>query len=294
MPDEPAVRTVCPSLESISVRGKYKVHSNFQAFLESVKPTLEKITWRILEQIGNSVDFEVDYRKAAELRGLEFKSKDGLDQRLEYLEHLRAGIPFCLHITAIEHLQDGVIIEVECLPVMYYLIAQKKSTQFTEHQVEEARIECRRLIKDVMSIVKAEEIEAVSVYPIIHRREIKDRLLKLGLSEIVDSLDRAERHMVQNNFEESLKCSRTAFEKMIAYQMKKRGLSKTDTTGHDLDRMTSKGFFGEDIAGVFKSYYHFLSNVGVHEKGGKPGFYEAQMGYGIALIVLDYMADKFA
>ena len=289
MPDEPAVRTVRPSLESISVRGKYKVYSDFQAFLELVKPTLEQIGWRI-RRFGNSVDCEFDYTK----RHPKLKSKGGFDRRMEFLEWARTGIPFGFHITAIEYLQDGVIIEVECLPIMYFLIAQRAKTQFTEYEVEEARIECRRFIKDVMSIVKAEEIEPVSVYPIIPRREIKDRLLKLGLSEIVDSLDRAERHIIQNNFEESLKCSRTAFEKMVAYQMKKRGLPQTDTTGHDLDRMASKGFFGEDISEVFKSYYHFLSNVGVHEKAGKPSIYEAQMGYGITLIALDYMSDKFA
>jgi len=292
MSDESTARKVCPSLESIYVQGKYIVHCGFQLFLESIQPALIQANFRVLQQIGNSVDCELDYSKSGLIK--EFRSKDTLGQRMEYLERARAGIPFCLHITAIEHLQDGVIIEIACQPAMYYMITQKKLIQFGEHQVEEARIECRRFIKDVMSIVKAEEIEPVSVYPIIPRREIKDRLLKLGLSEIVDSLDRAERHMVQSNFEESLKCSRTALEKMVAYQMKKRGLPETDTTGHDLDRMASKGFFGEDIAGVFKSYYHFLSNVGVHEKGVKPGFYEAQMGYGIALIVLDYMADKFA
>mgnify|MGYP001075979541 CR=1 FL=1 len=294
MSDESTLRKVSPSLESICLRGKYKVYCGFQLFLESIQPALIQANFCVLEKMGNSVDYEKDYKKAVELGAVKLKSKDSFGRRMEYLERARAGIPFCLHITAIEHLQDGVIIEIACQPAMYYMITQKKLIQFGEHQVEEARIECRRFIKDIMSTVKAEEIEPVSVYPVIPRREIKDRLLKLGLSEIVDSLDRAERHIIQNNFEESLKCSRTAFEKMVAYQMKKRGLPQTDTTGHDLDRMASKGFFGEDISEVFKSYYHFLSNVGVHEKAGKPSIYEAQMGYGITLIALDYMSDKFA
>lgn len=162
-----------------------------------------------------------------------------------------------------------------------------------ENQVQEALIECRIFVKQVMSIFNGKEVEPVSVYPIIQRTEIKSRLLNLGLKEVVSPLDKAERHIVQNNFIDSLKSSRTAFEKMIDWQMKKRGLEKTNNYKNDLERLKSKGFLDLEITGLLQTYYKCLSIIAVHEKGEvEPGFYEAQMGYGMTLIMLQYFIDK--
>jgi hypothetical protein len=176
---------------------------------------------------------------------------------------------------------------------MYYLITQAHKSNFTENNVKEAQMECRRFTKQIMSIVKAKEIQPVSVYPIIPKLEVKGRLFNLGLHRIVQPLDRAERHIVQSNFDSSLTSSRTAFEKMIDFQMKKRGLNQTNNYKNDIDRLRSKGFLDIETARLLQSYYRCISNIGVHEKGESPaGIFEAQMGYGITLIIFDYLINK--
>jgi len=144
-----------------------------------------------------------------------------------------------------------------------------------------------------LSLFKGKEIEPVSVYPIIQRTEIKSRLQNLGLKRIVNLLDKAEKQITQNNFTDSLKSSRTAFEKMIDFQMKKRGLEQTNNYKNDLERLRSKGYLDKETTKLLQTYYRCLSNIGVHEKVATPaGIFEAQMGYGITLIMLDYFANK--
>ena len=210
----------------------------------------------------------------------------------EVLKTTRLGMPIDFSATLIECYSDRLIIEVQCLPVMYHKIGKGYGTTFTENQVQEALSECALFTKQVMSGLKGKEIQPVSVYPIIPRTEIKSRLLNLGLKEIVDKLDKAEEHIVQNDFSESLTSSRTAFEKMIDWQMKKRGLDKTNNYKNDLECLRSRGHLDSDTTQLLQSYYHCLSNIGVHEKGVPAGIYEAQMGYGITLIMLDYFANK--
>ena len=221
--------------------------------------------------------------------------KRKLKQRewFKQIEEVRAGSPVYISIITVEHLNNSILVEVECRPAMWYRIASLGETNFMENEVQEALLECKSFVKQVMSIFEGKEIEPVSVYPIIPRRETKSRLLNLGLKKIVDLLDRAERHIVQNNFEASLTSSRTAFEKMVDWQMKKRGLEKTSNYRNDLDRLRSKGYLELETAELLKSYYRCISNIGVHEKGRIPvGIFEAQMGYGTTLIMLDYFANK--
>jgi len=176
---------------------------------------------------------------------------------------------------------------------MWYRISQLLEANFTENQVQEAISDCRAFVKQIMSIFKGKEVEPVSVYPIIQRTEIKSRLLNLGLEKVVSLLNEAEKHIVQNNFKESLKSSRTAFEKTIDWQIKKRGLEQTNNYRNNLERLRSKGFLDSETTEMLQSYYRCLSNIAVHEKGEiKPGIYEAQMGYGITLVMLDYFANK--
>jgi len=176
---------------------------------------------------------------------------------------------------------------------MWFRIAQLDETKFTKNDVQEALIECKSLVKQVMSIFRTREIEPVSVYPIIQRTEIKGRLVNLGLQEAADHLDKAEEHIVRNSFEASLKSSRTAFEKAVDWQLKKRGLDKTNAYKNDLERLRSKGYLDKDTTELLQTYYHCLSNTAVHAKGEiEPGIYEAQMGYRLTLTMIDYLVSK--
>ena len=274
-----------PSLESITVRGKYKIpETDFNVIEKMLADTLSaRRGWIRLPKLGESIRLmNFGDRKPEE--------EDAWEKRIK---EIRAGVPVYLSITTVEHYDNGILVEVECRPAMWSRIANLKETTFKENEVQEALIECKTFVKQVMSIFKGKEIEPVSVYPIIPRMEIKRRLLNLGLKEIVKKLDRAEKNIVQNNFEASLTSSRTAFEKMIDWQMKKRGLEKTSNYRNDLDRLRSKGYLDVETTKLLQSCYRCLSNIGVHERGETPaGIFEAQMGYGITLIMLDYFANK--
>jgi hypothetical protein len=271
-----------PTLESITVKAKYNIPITDFATIEHMleqTPALAELGWGIM-RFGESIDC---------LRGA---AKD-FDKFEKVVRNYRVGIPCRFCITAIEHFDDSTLVDVQCLPVMWYKITYSGEVEFTENQVQEALIECSVFVKQVMSVFKGKEIEPISVYPVIQRTEIKGRLSNLGLKKIVDHLDKAEKHIVQNNFPESLKSSRTAFEKMIDWQMKKRGLEQTNNYKNDLERLKSKGFVDSETTELIQTYYRCLSNIAVHSKvETEPGFYEAQMGYGITLVMLDYFANK--
>lgn len=286
MSRKPEPRYVTPTLESITIRAKYKIpETDFSVVCDKIIKELEPVGWLVYEKIGESVEL-LYWSEKPQVLNVENWEKN--------VRSRRSGVPVHLVITTVEHNIKSILVEVECHPAMWSIIAQTKGeeTSFTENEVQEALLECKRFVKQVMSIFKGKEIEPASVYPIIPRSEIKSRLLNLGLKEIVDKLDKAEEHIVQNDFPESLKSSRTAFEKMIDWQMKKRGLKKTDNYKNDLERLRSRGHLDPETTQLLQSYYRCLSDIGVHEKGTPAGIYEAQMGFGITLIMLDYFANK--
>jgi hypothetical protein len=270
-------RKYTPTLESITVRAKYLIPTGF----ETVKETLEKTEisesrgW-LIYSFGESLECIVTRERSVD----------------KAIKELRVGAPNHFSITVIEHLNGGILVEIQCRPVMWYRICKSNETEFTDNQVQEALIECSSFVKRNMSVFRGKVIEPISVYPIIQRREIKDRLLNLGLKEIVGHLDDSERHITQNNFVESLTCSRTAFEKMIDWQMRKRGLKLTNNFKNNIERMGARGYLDPDTTQLFQSHYQFLSTIGVHERGIPPGIFEAQMGFGITIIILDYFANK--
>ena len=270
---------ITPSLESITVRGKY------------VLPIVDfAVVERMLKQTECSKDYDWGIVSFGESIICLAGAKGKFD---EFIKECRVGVPCYFVMTVIEHLRKSILVEVECHPVMWYRISKYEEMEYTENQVQEALIECASFVRRVMSVFKGKMVEPISVYPIIQRAEIKSRLSNLGLKEVISPLDKAERHIVQNNFIESLKSSRTAFEKMIDWQMKKRGLEKTDSYTHDLDRLKSKGYLDSETTKLIQTYYGCLSNIAVHERGEiEPGFYEAQMGYGMTLIMLRYFMDK--
>ena len=277
-------RYVTPSLESITVRGKYNIpETDFDVVCDMVIEELQPFYWGPASKIGESI----------ELMKWEEPTENPLDWQ-KYVRELRSGVPVWFSITTIEHHKESILVEVECHPAMWHIIAHTygKEESFTENQVQEALSDCKRFVKQVMSIFKGKEVEPVSVYPIIQKAEIKSRLLNLGLKRIVSLLDKAEKHIVQNNFTESLKSSRTAFEKMVDWQMKKRSLEQTNNYKNNLERLRSKGYLDKETTKLLQTYYRCLSNIGVHERGIEAGIYEAQMGYGITLIMLDYFASK--
>ena len=285
MPKKKEPQYVTPTLESITIKGKYKIpETDFGVVEKILVKTLEFYNWVALPRIGESIRL---IKIGKEIR--EYKDEDFH----KYVKETRYGVPVCLIVTTVEHFGDGILVEVECRPALWYRISTHREVNFRENEVQEALLECGTFVKGVMSTFGGKEVEPVSVYPIIQRSEIKSRLQNLGLKRSVNLLDKAEKHIVQNNFAESLKSSRTAFEKMIDWQMKKRGLEQTNNYKNDLERLRSKGYLDKETTKLLQTYYRCLSNIAVHQRGEvQPGIFEAQMGYGITLIMLDYLANK--
>jgi len=278
------------SLESITVRGKYNIpQTDFNAIEKTIIDTFAPRGW-LATRIGESLEL-MDIGLPP-LIAVEKSKKDLQDIWQKQIKGVRYGVPLYISVIIVEHLNGGVLLEVECRPAMWYKIATLGEEKFSENNVQEALLECRVFARQFMSVLEGKEVEAIAVYPIIPRTEIKSRLLNLGLKEVVNHLDDAEKHIFQNNFVEALTSSRTAFEKMVDWQMNKRGLEQTNNYRNNLDRLRARGYLDPDTTQLLQSYYHCLSTIGVHERGVPPGFYEAQMGYGITLTVLDYFANK--
>lgn len=288
---------VTPSLESITVRAKYAIPEiDFSVAQKKIEEALRSSYWIPIEKIGESITLLLMGKKLVDSAVkliLAGKTEKFIEHYKKRLEDVRSGVAIHFSITAVEHLNNGILVEVECRPALWFKLTQFRETSFTENDVQEALLECRSFVKKAMSSFKGKEVEPVSVYPIIQRTEIKSRLLNLGLRKVVNQLDKADKHIIQNNFTESLKSSRTAFEKMIDWEMNKRGLEKTNNYKNDLERLKSKGYLDPETTKLIQTYYRCLSNIAVHEKGEvEPGIYEAQMGYGITLIMLQYFTNK--
>lgn len=270
-----------PTLESITVSGKYDIpFGDFEDVVTYLDKTL-KLKWRKIKLIGDSI--RLIYKH-------EYINKQSWK---ELINESRVGVPIDFSVTVIGRYNNRMIVEVQCLPIMYYRICSSGAISFTKNEVQEALLECKLFVKQVMSGLKGKEVEPVSVYPVIPRREIRSRLLNLSLKKVVEKLDTAERHMVQNNFPEALKSCRTAFEKMVDWQMDKRGLEKTNNYKNNLERLKSKGYLDKHITKLLENYYRYLSEIAVHERAViPPGIFEAQMGFGITLTILDYLANK--
>ena len=270
---------ITPSLESITVRAKYAIPETDFNVVEKKLLVIGYPGWK--------------YKRIGESLVLVYWGQVNDENWIKNIKRSRSGAPVYFSIIPVQYNNKSILVEVECRPSMWYRICQIQEISFMENEVQEALLDCRTFIKQVMSVFKGKEVEPISVYPIIQRTEIKSRFLNLGLKRIVKLLDKAEKLIIQNNFTDSLKSSRTAFEKMIDWQMKKRGLKKTNNYKNDLERLRSKGYLDSETTKLLQSCYRCLSNIGVHEKGEvEPGIYEAQMGYGIILIILQYFANK--
>jgi hypothetical protein len=270
-----------PSLESITVRGKYKITAT----------SFENIHTTLLESLRPGYGIAMKMGESCSYLYVGLEPKKHWDKMLK---EKRNGVPIYFHITTIEHLpNDDLLVEVECRPAMWYKITKFKEKDFSKNDIQEALIECKTFVKQIMSIFKAKEVQPVSVYPIIPRSEIKSRLLNLGLKNIGKLLDKSEQYMIQNNFDASLTKSRTAYEKMIDYQIKKRGLKQTNNYKNDVERLRSRGYLDKETAKLLQSYYQCISNIAVHEKVTQtPSMFEAQLGYRMTITILDYFINK--
>lgn len=271
-----------PSLESITIRAKYSIpFTDFSQVQNQLCTSISKgilYQWKRLSYVGNSLAL------------MQLATNEGFEN---HIKTTRPGVPFYFSLIEIDENPNNILVEVECRPIMWYRISNLGKEEFSENEIQEALLENKAFVRQVMSIFKGKEIEPISVYPIIKRAEIKNNLVKLGLNVIVIHLDKAETHIAQSNFEESLKSSRTAFEKMVDWEIAKRGLEKTNNYKNDLERLQSKGFLDKITTELIQTYYRCLSNIAVHSKGDvPPGLHEAELGYAITLIMLRYLTDK--
>ena len=94
---------ITPSLESITIRAKYKVPAmDFGNIADYLKVTL-RYEWSEFRRIGNSVEFIA--------LGIADKWEEVRDKR-------RKGTPLSLCVTAIEHNTNGILLDVECRPAL--------------------------------------------------------------------------------------------------------------------------------------------------------------------------------
>jgi hypothetical protein len=305
MPSEDSDKhLVCPDLNSLIVTAGYKVPiKSLNEVITKVRDVLgSEFTLPMIKSIsGEFVEFFNLFLSPSERQEYLTSRKDSQkewDTSMKLmdksLEKLRKGVPVELRLLAEQHLPDGLVIKIECIPTMYYSICRMGKRNFHEQDIQEAQIECSRLIEKLKVALGGQEIMPPTVGPFIKRTEIKSRLLNLGLTKAVEALDIAEKHILQQNFPDALGRCREALEKTCSWVMGKCGLEETDSYAHNLDRLQGKGFLDDDTAEMLRKCYTYLARVGTpHEKGAKPGLLEAHLSLNMTLTVLDYLAIRF-
>jgi hypothetical protein len=137
---------ITPSLESITIRGKYLVrNTDFDGVKSKIFKAVQPATaWKLHPVSGESVTL------------ICFSRSDWM----ETVKNVRSGIPLYFSLVAIEHIDNNsIILEVECRPAMWHKIASLNESKFTENQVQEALLECRGFVKQTMSVLRGKEVE---------------------------------------------------------------------------------------------------------------------------------------
>jgi len=295
-------RLISPDLNSIVIKARYKIpETDWNKTIENIKEALSPWIWTPFSVSKGAVGFyylPLSPQESQELASIKEPQKhweklSGL--MYKKLKTLRKGYPVEFRLVLEQRLPDGLIVKVDCIPVMYHLITKSVEREFREQSIQEAQIECARLIEEVMEgALGGQEITPPMVGPTIKRTEIKSKLLNLGLNKVVDALDVAEQHILQNKYPDALGRCRSAFEKTISWTLGKCGLEETDSIAHNLDRLKSKGFLDVDTAEMLKECYSYLARVGTpHEKGAEPGLLEAHLSLNVTLTILDYLMSRF-
>jgi len=288
----PKIGYVTPSLESISIRAKYRITG--KTFLETITRLSGLLKgWSIRSIAEGYVKFyfEVSKRRSRFLKWL----YDDFGEYVEGLKNKRSDIPMTLHLRNEKEIEGSFIVDVECLPTMYYKMQQHVQTDYTEQEVEGAARECSALVEDLfVGVLKAETIQKPSTLMTPKETELKSRLRSLGLMDTIDCLDSSEENIKQNDFEGSITSSRTALEKMTKYFLNQLGLEETYRFKSDLDRLSSKGYISQDTQELLQKIYEYQSLSGVHRIGSKPNQYEAELFYHMTMSCIEYMLKRLS
>jgi hypothetical protein len=290
-------------LNSLVIKAKYKVPiTDWNKIITEIQNEVFldwiSIIHKNIAEFYNLPKMGKEYQKInklAILGKLDKLTEEVQKYRDKMLKKLRKGFPFVFQLMIEQRLSDALILDVECKPVLYFLITVFRERKFYEQGIQEAQIECVRLIETTMKgVLGAQEIMPPTIGPFIKRTEIKNKLLDLGLTKAVEALDVAEQHTIQHKFPDALGRCREALEKTCEWGICKCGLEKTDSFAHNIDRLNSKGFLDEDTAVMLKKCYSYLARVGTpHEKGAEPGLLEARLSLNMTLTILEYLTSRF-
>ncbi|TES83913.1 MAG: hypothetical protein E3J91_00785 [Hadesarchaea archaeon] len=191
---------ISPDLNSLVVTSRYKIPiKNWDKIIKEIEKALPR--WIYLSKrkgVADFFDFQLKLWEYQQL--LKLKSKDpkkAFEKKIKLYNRIliekRRGVPFKFRVLPEQHLSDGIIVKVECIPVMYYLITKEIKREFHEQSVQEAHIECVSLVRRIMKgVLKSQEITSPTVDPFIKRTEINaDKLGKLRseIASVVTKLD---------------------------------------------------------------------------------------------------------
>jgi len=157
---------VCPDLNSLVIRAIYKTTiTDWDKITKLAQEILLKPVWFLMQREGVAtfINFgmsDLEYAELDEKMTKNPKESGKIVSKMytESLKKKREGFPFELEIRLKQRLPDGLLINVECFPTIYYLMTMRLKKHFSEQSIQETRIECSRLIENVKSILGGQEV----------------------------------------------------------------------------------------------------------------------------------------
>lgn len=170
---------ITPSLESITIRAKYILEENdFSKVAKKLKEELTKRQWIVKSSLGESVVlFDLGENSIVVLA----TNKKDLEKIWhKTIKRTRYGIPLSFSMTAIEHPANGLLVEVECKPSMWFKITTLLEKNFTQNNIEEALQECQEFVRQTMSMFGGRIVEPPSVYPYHSTHRNQEQITESG------------------------------------------------------------------------------------------------------------------
>jgi hypothetical protein len=154
-----------PDLKSLIVTATYKVRkTNLSQIKDKIKEVLEYPSWHDISSLDGMMEFRyysLTPKEHAEFESLKPTDAEKAEKTREKiaelinksLHRLRYGVPLYFCVSTEQRLPDGFVFKVECRPAIYYLFTMAASRmEFPKYAIQEAQIECARLIEKIMKM----------------------------------------------------------------------------------------------------------------------------------------------
>jgi hypothetical protein len=139
-------------------------------------------------------------------------------------------------------------------------------------------------------------IQALRVYPIEEKVELKSQLSDNGFVEVVKCLDEAECNIAENNpshRKDIVDRSREAIDKFVATTLTKEGRKPSDMFNTDIGTFSGLGIISKEEKKIVEATWSYLSEAGPHGRKGELTLGDVNFAVRDTYVVIDLLLKRY-